>query len=462
MARSIIFLALLIVYHPGLVSAQVLTLKDAVNTALGNYATIKAKGNYVQASRATASQSRRDYLPNLNVSAQQDYGTVNGQNGPLYGFGGLGVASSGIPLDHQNWNAAFGALYLANLNWDFFAFGRAREKIRVAESTVSRDESDLSQERFQHEIRVAAAYLNLLAAQRIIISQEKNLERADALRNVVVVRAKNGLIAGVDSSQANAEISNARIALVRSRDAAQEQANQLAQLMGVPATDFVLDSFFIARIPASIGDEPDIKQKQHPLLKYFQSRIALSNEQVKYFRTFNYPAFTFFSIIQTRGSGFSTRYTQDQTAFTQDYLKGIEPSRSNYLLGIGATWNLTSPLRINRQVRAQQYISKALADEYELTEQRLKAQLVLADNKIKNALDNYNEMPLQLQAASDAYRQKSVLYRNGLTNIVDVTQTLYALNRAETDRDIIYNNVWQALLLKAAASGDFSLFINEF
>jgi hypothetical protein len=54
--------------------------------------------------------------------------------------------------------------------------------------------------------------------------------------------------------------------------------------------------------------------------------------------------------------------------------------------------------------------------------------------------------------------QKSVLYKNGLTNIVDVQQALYALNRAETDMSISYINTWQALLLKAAASGDFDLF----
>ena len=58
--------------------------------------------------------------------------------------------------------------------------------------------------------------------------------------------------------------------------------------------------------------------------------------------------------------------------------------------------------------------------------------------------------------------KKTVLYRNGLANIVDVTQALYTLNRAETDRDISNNNVWQALLLKAAASGDFNLFMKEF
>src|SRR5690606_13674740 len=112
-------------------------------------------------------------------------------------------------------------------------------------------------------------------------------------------------------------------------------------------------------------------------------------------------------------------------------------------------------------VRAQRLISTGLQEEYEQASRQLDAQLQLAETKIGNALDNYREVPVQLKAASDAYLQKSVLYKNGLTNLVDVTQTLYALTRAETDRDIAYNNVWQALLLKAAASGDFDLFLHE-
>ena len=102
-----------------------------------------------------------------------------------------------------------------------------------------------------------------------------------------------------------------------------------------------------------------------------------------------------------------------------------------------------------------------MQNEYELVSEQIKTQLALADEKIKNAVANYNEAPVQVKAASDAYLQRSVLYKNGLTNIVDVTQTLYVLNRAETDRDIADSNVWQALLLKAAAIGDFSFFVNE-
>src|SRR5689334_3018004 len=78
--------------------AQVLTMQEALQTAVSNYRTIKAKQNYREAAKATEKQTRREAIPNFTVAAQQDYGTVNGQNGPLYGFGGFGVASSGLPL----------------------------------------------------------------------------------------------------------------------------------------------------------------------------------------------------------------------------------------------------------------------------------------------------------------------------------------------------------------------------
>ena len=131
-------------------NSQVLTLKDAVQTALNNYGTIKAKANYVKASQASAKETSLEYLPDLNVGAQNVYGTANGQFGPLYALRGLSAASSGPVFLTQNWNAAFGALYVANINWDFFTFGRVHEKNKVAQAQVLQETNDLEQEKFQH------------------------------------------------------------------------------------------------------------------------------------------------------------------------------------------------------------------------------------------------------------------------------------------------------------------------
>ncbi|TWR26678.1 TolC family protein [Mucilaginibacter achroorhodeus] len=441
---------------------QHLSLKEALQLAADNYGTVKAKANYANASKASVDQAKREYLPNLNLGVEQAYGTINGTNGPLYAFGGA-VASSGPALGKQNWNAAFGALYLANMNWDFFAFGRARDRVRAAVAVAQRDNNDYRQETFQQKIKVAAAYLNLVAAQRITTSYRKNLLRADTSRLVVIARAKGGLIAGVDSSQANAEISGAKILLIQALNAEQEQAKNLAVLIGSPNADFVLDTIFTSRIPADVAaaSSVDSISAKHPVLDYYKSRITVSDKQADYYRTFSYPTFSLQGVFQSRGSGFSSNYIADQTAYSGNYWDGVNPTRSNYLIGVGVSWNFTQPFRVAKQVKAQRLISAGLTDEYNLARQELTAQVSLSDKKILNALTSYREVPVQIKAAGDAWIQKSVLYKNGLTNLVDVTQARYALIRAETDRDIAYNNVWQALLLKAAATGDLNLFVNE-
>jgi outer membrane protein TolC len=456
----ILFFLIILLKFSSSYGQKVFTLKDALSEGTKNYGIIKAKTKYAEASKIAVQQAKRENLPNFSLSAQQDFGTVNGQFGPLFGFNGLGVASSGPALAQQNSNAAFGASYLTNFNWDFFAFGKAKQKVKVAEAMALKDSKDLDQELFQHKIKIAAAYLNLIAAQQLKRSYEKNLNRADTFRRIAIAKVLSGMIPGVDSSQANAEYSSAKILLTKSIDQEASISNQLFQLVGIAPQTYSLDSFFINRIPKISSDS--IAFQKHPLLQFYKSRINASDAQSRFIKKSSYPVFTAVGVVQGRGSGFKSDYLVNPLDFTKNYWSGISPTRSNYLLGVGVTWNITQPLRISQQVKFQNLISKGLQEEYILVNQQITAQLQLSDIKIKNALLIFQEAPMQIKAATDAYIQKSVLYKNGLTNLVDLTQTLYVLVRAETDRDISYNNVWQALLLKAASAGDFSLFENQF
>lgn len=442
--------------------SQTLSLKEAIKTGLENYGSIKAKNNYTNASKELLKQTRRDYLPNLNLSAQQDYGTINGQNGALYGFNGLGTASSGPALAEQNWNSAFGALYLVNMNWDFFTFGKTKEKINLSKIDVQAKENDLKQEKFQQQIKISAAYLNLLASQRLLISQQKNLDRAEVFKKTAAARVKNGLLAGVDSTLATAEVSKAKIALNLAKNFVKEQNNKLVDLMGVAPQDFIADTLFVTQIPKELIKENAASDSLHPLLQFYKTRIDYSNQQVRLYKRFYYPTMSAFGVLQTRASGFENTYGTDQTAFSRNYWDGVNPDRTNYLVGVGITWNLAAPFRSSKQVSAQKFVSQALQEEYNQADRELKSQLTFAEDKIKITLDNYAEAPIQVDAAKRAYIQKSTLYKNGLTDLTDLTQTIYTLNRAEIDRDIVNNNVWQSFLLKVAATGNFDLFMNEF
>jgi outer membrane protein TolC len=454
------FLGVLFVFRAS--GQKLLTIKEAEQTALANYGTIKAKANQLNASKANLTESKTEYLPDLTLSGQQDYGTVNSQYGPLYAFKGQALGSSGPALGSQNWNAAFGSLYVSTINWDFFSFGKAKEKVKVQKNVVNLNETDLVQEQFQHEIRVASTYLNLLAAQQLSKAGQDNLNRAIDLQKVVVARVKNGLNPGVDSSQANAEVANAKIVLTNAQETEQEQSNLLAQYMGVLPQNFTLDSTFISKAPINADVQTQMNLANHPTLRFYQNLINVSDEEVKYLRTFNYPTFSLVGVFDARGTGFNQGYGTNQSLYTSSYGTGVDPTRYNYLFGIGVTWNITTPLRVHYQVKAQKFTSAQYQNTYDLYNEQLRDQEVLAETRISNALKNYREVPEEVKAATDAYHQKFALYQNGLSNIVDFTQALYVLNRAEVDNYIASNNVWQALLYKAAATGDFGIFMNNF
>ncbi|WP_293884765.1 MULTISPECIES: TolC family protein [unclassified Sphingobacterium] len=441
--------------------AQQLTLRDAVEQGIANYGMIKAKEYYLQSSRQTNEQVKRDFWPNLNIVAQQDFGTINGQNGPLYGFGGLGVASSGVALPEQNWNAAFGALYLANVNWDIYTFGRKKERIELAKSDVKRRQADLAQERFQHKVKIAAAYLNLLASQRLEKNQQMNLNRALVFLNIAATKVKNGLLPGVDSTLASAEVSRAKISLNQASENVKEQNNKLTVLMGIPTKELQIDTALVEKTPVQRTPLSNNLIENNPLLQFYQSNIDLGDQQIKLSTKEYLPTVSAFGVFQTRGSGFKSDYITDLQAYSTNYWQGVRPSRQNYLLGLGINWNLTSIARINKKISAQRFTNDALREEYQTAEAQLTAQLDAADVKIQLALKSDLEAPRQVSAAQQAYHQKMTMYKNGLATLVDVTQTLYTLNRAETDREIVHINLWQSLLLKAAAAGDFDIFNNE-
>jgi len=437
-----------------------LLLSDAVKTGLNNYQSIKARSNYIKASAALVENVKNQYLPDVTASLQEAYGTVNGQFGPAAGFGGAGLASAGPSYTKQSWNAAFGAVYLLNANWEFVSFGRLRSRILAAQSQVQLDSANFLQEQFVQSVRIAGTYLNLLIAQRFIQNAHANIERAAAVQQSVIARAKSGLIAGVDSSIANAEVSGARLAYLQAVSTEQRIRNQLAQLLNAAPDPVLLDSSFFNQTPSNYNTSFAVSE--NPQVKFYERRIEQSNATERYLKKSINPGVNLFGTFQGRGSGFDYNYTPDFTdRYSKSYLDGIKPERYNYLMGIGITWNLMSPFKIKQQVRSQSFISAAYKDEYDLVATQLKDQLVLADQQIENSLKSIQEAPLQLKAATDAYLQKTVLYKNGLTNIVDVQQALFTLNRAQTDISVAYINIWQALLLKAAASGDFDLFIKQ-
>ena len=158
-----------------------------------------------------------------------------------------------------------------------------------------------------------------------------------------------------------------------------------------------------------------------------------------------------------RGSGFSNQ----GDVFLNNQINGLGYQVGNYLLGVVARWNITNLLRTRHDYQADQFLverSRQLLNEQRL---RINRQYQEADTQYELGLEQARQAPIQLRAARQAYNQAKSRYESGLTDLPTLLQSVVTLNRAEVDRYVAISNVWRFLLLKAAADGDLSLFMNQ-
>jgi len=441
-------------------AAETLRLSDAVRLGQARYPGISAKRNLIEVARGQAQTARDSYLPDVTVAAQQSYGTVNGLYGPQSSIGFLAPTSSGPTGTSQSWNAAFGGNYLLGASWEFFTFGRVSSRIDLANAGVKRADADLEQEQFVHSVRISGTYLDLLASRALIEVARSNLSRAQAILETVEARAKTGLSADVDRSLADAEVSRAKLALIDTQDRTQQLETQLSIYVGEHIGGRTLDSGFLDDLPEDFGPKA-ARVDENPQIKLQNARIAEAESSVRAAKRSVLPGFSLTTAAISRASGFDPDYTADSDRYTLSYFDGVRPRRFNYVLGITFSWNLMSLVKNRGQISSQAGLAESYRSEKALSESQLDNQRERADQRISNVQDILREVPHQYEAANAAYRQKNALYRNGLANIVEVQQALYALNRAEADRSVSRIALWSALLQKAAAVGDYHMFSSQ-
>ena len=430
-------------------------LKDALKLAETNYPEIRAKKLYSKAYEKSVSATKLEYLPSVKLHAQMDYATANSLAGAYFPLGVV-VPISGAINPAGNSTPVYGNIGMAYLEWTPITFGQHAAKVQLANAELQTANADYDNEKFQQLLKVTAAYIDFLTIYKLRISQEKYLTRALAIQKVVHATVINGLKPGVDSSFANAEVSKAKLSLMDYQKSENDAQNQLANLIGANSNDFIPDTLSLTQnIPAILNTPVD--EKNNPELKLFESRENMGISSEKYIRRSYMPKISVLGGAWERGSGLSPDKNSEND---YSFAGGNAYTRYNYAVGLALTFTISDFPRINALAASEHFRTEGYREEYEGAKQELQNQLTLADKNINLAILQSKEVPVQLTAANAGYTQKLVMYNNGLTDIADLAQALYNLNRAETDAAISTNNIWKALLYKANATGDLSIFLN--
>ncbi len=437
-------------------AAQKVTLFQILEEGKQNYPFLKSKQAEIKSAESRMASAKTDYLPSFIVQHQFTYATGNNVNGAFLPNEGSALSPSGGIRPENIYKGAFGNFSTAMVDWRVFNFGKVNANVKAVQAEIGRSQADYENELFQHQVRIADAYLVLLINQKLVEAQRQNLERALVFKQVTDAAVGSGMRPAVDSSLASAEFAKARLLLLESRRAEKSQRLRLSELSGNLQDSIQVDTMrFYSQLP-HVNDMQTSLLK-NPSLLFSQAQIDASYARSIAIRRSFLPSVSLTAAGWGRGSGVSNK----DGAYRTDLASGMDYQIFNYLFGISTRWNLTGILKVRNDYKAEQFQVERFKEIYNTQKIQLDRQTREAEMQLELSLEQAKLTPIQLDAAQSAFNQAEARYENGLTDLFTLAQSVTTLNRAEIDRYITNGNVWRALLMKAAASGDLSLFINQ-
>lgn len=432
-----------------------INLQTALDTAVARYPRIKAYLAEKGSANEQVKVSYTAYIPSLQIQEQLTYATANSLTGQFYPNEGTAIPISGGVNAAQNWNAASSQFTTAVLTGPIFAFGKININIKEKEARLKTANAEYQNEIFQHKIKVTEAYLFVLVYQKLRKVQLENLKRATEINHLIKAAVESGLKPGVDSSYSAAEVSKAKINYLSSIRDEKTWQIKFGEFLGMSGIYFAVDSMsFNSSLPIANTSQSVIDN--NPLISIYKNKIESDLFSAKAVKRSYLPTLKYLATGGARGSGISST-----GIYSNSFSDGVQYSRYNYMVGAYFLWNVTDIFRINHDYKSHMYdVQKdnALLNETRLN---LTGQLENANAQLSLAIEQAKEAPIQVNAATGGFNQSKARYQSGLGTLVELSQNLYILARADADYSITYNNTWRSLLSIAAAAGDINLFLNS-
>jgi outer membrane protein len=159
---------------------------------------LKAKRYESHAKQEALGYARNAAVPSLDAGYQVNYATYNNITGMASAQHFVPI--SGSPSSSNSSDAVVGTAGGLLLNWDVFTFGQRASKIQSAVASLEAQQADEQNEIFQHRVKVANAYLDLMMTYELVKVHQKNLERAEDNFRIVRSLSSSGLRPGVDTA----------------------------------------------------------------------------------------------------------------------------------------------------------------------------------------------------------------------------------------------------------------------
>jgi outer membrane protein len=385
-------------------NVRVLSLDDAVRTALTQHPNLKQAAAQDEAARAVADQSRAGLLPQVNgrASVQKSGQNQTGGFNPVIGTRTGTFYSAGVTVDQLIWD--FGR---TTDRWGA-AKASARAQERSGEATVNQVVQGVRAAFFTARAQKAL----LQVAQETLANQQRHLEQVEAFITI-------GTRPEIDRAQARTDVANAQVALIRAQNDYATGRAQLNLAMGVEgSTDYdVADDALppVAGEDAALDTLATEAEQQRPEI------AALKAQREAQVRTTESRRGDYWPDI---GAQFGATETGPSTSDLQGGWTGT----------LTLNWPFFSGFGTEASVRESKARTTALDAQIEGLRQQVRVAVEQAQLAVRGARAEIDAADEALANARERLRLAEGRYQTGVGSIIELEDAQLAVSNAAAQR----------------------------
>jgi outer membrane protein len=297
--------------------ARLLSLDDAVQTALRRQPQVRQARAATSAARARVEQAGAPRLPTITGTATYLRETGNFAPRPGTTQPGAALPSWSLSTSYNYWNAQIGATQM------LYDFGQTPERHHAAEANAESSQESERGTEVSTVLAVRRAYFGARAQRALVKVADETL--ANQERHLVQIRGfvTAGTRPEIDLVQSRTDVANARVALIQAQNGYDVARAQLAQAMGI-----------IGGGELEVGDDdlPPVPEEDAPTEQLVQRALAGRPELVALERQRRAQEST---VAATKGAYGPTLAATATVSETGVALDGLVP---NWAVGATLTW----------------------------------------------------------------------------------------------------------------------------
>src|SRR5690554_65330 len=446
--RVVLGMALFLCVHTMWAQEREGKLGTLWETVKSTYPGINFQQSKVTSAQMEARAVVGERLPQIKSQSQNSYGTHNGIMGAFFPQAGLFNVSGPADSPESSWNP--NSYASATLEWEFFAFGKTRNKSKAAQANTRKALGEQEAYFLHLQKELSERYIRLLYNEAKLETNQRNVERLESLQTITTGLADAGIKTEADKLLSSSSYNQAVAENEKLKGRKQAALTKLYELTGTLEVDFGPSlSHFLD--PNTIAmEKSDEINTGHPILTSIDAQRQNLEYLGKSENNAALPSVNLLGGYAYRGSGIHS-----DGRVSDSWSDGFSNSVTNALVGIGITWNI-SDLYTQKQksnsLKAQAESQQFLYDQYE---NQMQANLTSIQQQIQSQFAEVQKTQEAQTQVQDAYGMYLARYQSGLIDLSTLLQIQILLEQAETRHIQAAYDYWLLLAAEAELLADF-------